>query len=110
MSTKTQRVIHLLILNLNLCYIRSVVKGSHTNAGSVGNASGPMQASVDMRQVTLERDPTSVANVVCAFLIQVLSKGIITEATLQRNLTNVTSVGKPSFAIHTLESIRKFLG
>ncbi|CAO2627549.1 Zinc finger protein 844 [Lemmus lemmus] len=73
-------MINLLIVNVNPCYSRTVMMGNHTNAEYVRNASGPSQASGNMRSVILEK-----------------------------NLTNVTSVGKPSVVTHTLEIIRKFL-
>ncbi|CAO2627548.1 hypothetical protein LEMLEM_LOCUS19613 [Lemmus lemmus] len=104
-NTNIQRMINLLIVNVNPCYSRTVMMGNHTNAEYVRNASGPSQASGNMRSVILERNLTSVGYVVYALVIQELSKGIITESTLQKNLTNVTSVGKPSVVRHVLPTI-----
>lgn len=97
-----------------------------TNAENVENASGPIQVSIDIGELILERKPinlqnaispfyifhtkkyiiisimeknhTNVYNVASAIIIHQALKGII-ESTLERRLTNVMIVENPLSAI-----------
>ena len=74
------------------------MKKNHTNAENVENVSGPISASVDIRDLILERNTTSLQNVVSPFSICHTTK-YITKSIMDRNPTNVQNVVN-AFIIH----------
>lgn len=80
---------------------------NHTNAGNVENISGPISASVDIRELTLEINAINLQTVVTPFSICHTTK-YITTSIMEKNPTNVQNVAS-AFIIHwALKDVTEF--